>query len=152
MYGTTRATTVGLGQGPDGVRGRLDAWDLGPLSLFRAAGYGTAMTRSAAAAAADDQPHLSLAVHLRGAGLSTHLGRERVLRPGDVAAIDLRAAYPSAWDGDAADLALDEALPDLVARHARAIPGEPDVARLARAVGTGPRHLARRCPGVVPRS
>ena len=154
-------------------------------------------------------------MHLQGAGLSSHLGRERVLRPGDLAAIDLRAAYAFAWDGDAANLALDvpveqlrlprevvqagsvhlessplfavvrthlrelaagveevaadpqaaevaaatvrllrlllstaadagglardahdEALPDLVARH-------------ARAVGTGPRYLARRCPGVV---
>ena len=228
MYGATRATRIGLGAGPDGVQGRLDAWALGPLSLFRAAGHGMAMTRSAAAAAADDEPYLSLAVHLRGHGHSTHLGRDRVLGPGDLAAIDLRAAYAFAWDGDAANLALnvpvpdlrlprevvqagsvhlessplyatvrahlreladgvevvtidpqagevaavtlrlvrlllataadagplardahDAALPDLVARYARSAHGTPDVARLARAVGTGPRYLARRCPGIA---
>jgi hypothetical protein len=228
MYAMTRATRLGLGEGQQGPSGRLDTWDFGPATLFRAAGYGMSMARSAAAAAADDEPYLSLAVHLQGCGRSSHLDRDRLLRPGDLAAIDLRAAYSFAWDGDAANLALnvpvtelglplevvqagsvalesspvfgtvrahlhqlaadvegvtadpeaagvaaatlrlvrlllataahagglareahDEALPDLVDLHLQRTPGTVDVQRLARAVGTGPRHLARRCPGAV---
>ncbi|MGY1601558.1 AraC-like ligand-binding domain-containing protein [Geodermatophilus sp. SYSU D00815] len=230
MYAMTRATRLGLGGGPDGPSGRLEVWGYGPLGFFRAEGRGMAMDRSAAAAAADDEPYLSLAVHLSGCGRSTHLGRDRLLRPGDLAAIDLRAAYAFAWDGEAANLALnvpvavlglrrdvvqagsahlesspvhalvrdhlralaadvdgvtadpqaadaasatlrlvrlllttaaqaagpardahDAALPDLARLWAARAAGPVDARRAARALGTGPRYIARRCPGVAGR-
>jgi AraC-like protein len=226
LHAATRATRLGLGEGPDGPRARLDAWAFGPAAFLRAEGLGLAMARSAAAAAHDDEPYVSVAVHLAGAGRSEHLGRRRLLRPGDLAAIDLRAPYAFAWEGEAANLALnvpvaelalpadvvqrgsaslersavyptvrvhlqrlaagvdavtadaqapavagatlrlvrlllagaagdarardahDAALPDLLDAHVRRT-GDHDAVRAARALGTGPRYLARRCPGAV---
>ncbi|MGY1649594.1 AraC-like ligand-binding domain-containing protein [Geodermatophilus sp. SYSU D01119] len=227
LYAATRATRLGLGEGPAGPRARLDAWPFGPAAFLRAEGLGLAMARSAAAAAHDDEPYVSVAVHLAGAGRSEHLGRRRLLRPGDLAAIDLRAPYSFAWEGEAANLALDvpvaelglpadvvqrgsaslersavhptvrvhlqrlaagveavtadpqapavaaatlrlvrlllagaagdgarardahdAALPDFLDAHLRRT-GDRDAVRAARALGTGPRYLVRRCPGAV---
>jgi AraC-like DNA-binding protein len=88
-----------LGRRPPG-RARLDAWDLGGVSVVRADLTGElALSRSARQAREDAEPMVSFAVQERGVALQDHLDCRRVVPCGGLTLTEVASAYEYRWSG-----------------------------------------------------
>ncbi|SFF71462.1 helix-turn-helix domain-containing protein [Blastococcus tunisiensis] len=76
------------------ARARLDAWDLGGISVLRLELSGElTLSRSRRQIGADAAPTVSFAVQERGVALHEHLGRQRVVPRGGLAVTEVASPY-----------------------------------------------------------
>ncbi|MEV4344108.1 helix-turn-helix domain-containing protein [Actinoplanes sp. NPDC049596] len=92
-----------LHENPDGpVHARLEVWDLGPANIFTHRSSGIRLLRTAKLARQDAMPVIALSVQRRADGRIDQHGRQRVVPPGTLMAVDLSAPYDFSWSGDGA--------------------------------------------------
>jgi AraC-like DNA-binding protein len=87
--------------GPRGPsRARLDAWDLGGVSVLRADLPGDlVLTRSARLAREDSAPTVSFAVQELGVALQDQFGSRRIVPRGGLALTEVASPYEYRWSG-----------------------------------------------------
>lgn len=113
------------------VRTRICVWDLGAANIFTTASTGLRLLRTPRLARRDDAPVLALSVQQAADGRHEQFGRQQVVAPGELMAVDLSAPYDFSWSGDGAagcvQFPLDQlGLPvDLVRRAAANLPASP---------------------------
>jgi AraC-like DNA-binding protein len=82
------------------ARARLDAWQLGGVSVLRLELSGElTLSRSRRQIGSDAAPTVSFAVQDRGVALHEHLGRQRVVPHGSLAATEVASPYGYHWSG-----------------------------------------------------
>ncbi|GAA1745113.1 helix-turn-helix domain-containing protein [Luedemannella helvata] len=114
-----------------GVRTRICVWDLGAANIFTTASTGIRLLRTPRLARRGDAPVLALSVQQAADGRHEQLGRQQIVAPGELMAVDLSAPYDFSWSGDGAagcvQFPLDQlGLPvDLVRRAAANLRASP---------------------------
>lgn len=79
---------------------RLDAWDLGGVSVLRLDLSGElALSRSRRQIGTDTAPTVSLVIQQRGVALHEQFGRQRVVPHGGLAATEVASPYGYRWSG-----------------------------------------------------
>ncbi|SNY05649.1 helix-turn-helix domain-containing protein [Paractinoplanes atraurantiacus] len=92
-----------LHEDPHGpVHARLEVWDLGGANIFTHRSTGIRLLRTAKLARQDAMPVIALSVQQRADGRIDQHGHRRVVRPGDLLAVDLSAPYDFSWSGEGA--------------------------------------------------
>jgi AraC-like DNA-binding protein len=102
---------VRLDPGP-AMHARTDLWSLGRVGLFRNASSGMAMSRRGRRGS-DGPPFVALAVQERSAARHEQFGRQQVVAPGGLMAVDLGAPFAFSWHGTGASRALQIPVADL---------------------------------------
>jgi AraC-like DNA-binding protein len=95
------------------VASRVEVWNFGVASIFRASTIGIEMVRTAKQALTHPSPDLALAVHEDGLGMLDQCGEQRLIRAGDLHITDLNAPYDFRYAGMAASRCLYVPLGDL---------------------------------------
>ncbi|GAA3040264.1 AraC-type DNA-binding protein [Actinokineospora globicatena] len=81
------------------VHVRLGVWDLGSTNVFTTHATGIRLLRTGKQAKQDARPVVALSVQQRADGRHEQFGRQRVVAPGDLMAVDLSAPYDFGWSG-----------------------------------------------------
>ena len=88
---------------PNGhVHARMGVWDLGSATIFTTSASGIRLLRTARQAKQDAMPVIALSVQQLADGRHEQLGRQLVVAPGELMAVDLSAPYDFSWSGDGA--------------------------------------------------